>query len=84
MSLVALAHLFITLTRRDLQEKTPELTLDRVVRLLWSAIGVPRLSVEAAIELVNYHINRNRIARNSHMKSWMLRHGNRGEKSVPL
>ncbi len=84
MSLVALAHLFITLTRRDLQEKTPELTLDRVVRLLWSAIGVPRLSVEAAIELVNYHINRNRIAGNSHMKSWMLRHGNRGEKSVPL
>ena len=41
MSLVALAHLFITLTRRDLQKKTPELTLDRVVRLLWSAIGVP-------------------------------------------
>ncbi len=60
------------------------LTLDRVVRLLWSAIGVPRLSLEAAIELVNYHINRNRIARNSHMKSWMLKHRNRGEKFVPL
>ena len=84
MSLVALAHLFITLTRRDLQKKTPELTLDRVVRLLWSAIGIPKLSVEAAIELVNYHINRNRIARNSHMKSWMLKHGNRVEKFVPL
>ena len=84
MTLVALAHLFITLTRRDLQKKTPELTLDRVVRLLWSAIGRPTLSVEAAIELVNYHINRNRIARNSHMKSWMLKHGNRGEKFVPL
>ncbi len=84
MSLVALAHLFITLTRRDLQKKTPELTLDRVVRLLWSAIGRPTLSVEAAIELVNYHINRNRIARNSHMKSWMLKHGHRGEKFVPL
>ena len=84
MSLVALAHLFITLTRRDLQEKTPELTLDRVVRLLWSAIGVPQLSIEAAIELVNYHINRNRIAMESHMKSWKLKHGNRGEKFVPL
>ncbi len=84
MSLVALAHLFITLTRRDLQKKTPELTLDRVVRLLWSAIGVPQLSIEAAIELVNYHINRNRIAMESHMKSWKLKHGNRGEKFVPL
>jgi SRSO17 transposase len=84
MSLVALAHLFITLTRLELQKKTPELTLDRVVRLLWSAIARPTLSVEAAIELVNYHINRNRIARDSHMKSWMHKHGNRGEKFVPL
>ena len=84
MSLVALAHLFITLARLDLQKKAPELTLDRVVRLLWSALGIEKLSVEAAIELVNYHINRNRIARNSHMKSWMLKHGNRGEKFVPL
>jgi SRSO17 transposase len=84
MSLVALAHLFITLTRRDLQKKTPELTLDRVVRLLWSAIGVPQLSIEAAIELVDYHINRNRIARNSHMKSWMAKNGDRIAKFVPL
>jgi SRSO17 transposase len=84
MSLVALAHLFITLTRRDLQKRTPELTLDRVVRLLWSAIGRPTLSVEAAIELVNYHINRNRIARDSHMKSWMAKNGDRVAKFVPL
>jgi SRSO17 transposase len=84
MTLVALAHLFITLARRDLQKKTPELTLDRVVRLLVSAIGVPRLSVEAAIRLVDYHIHRNRVARNSHMKSWVLKHGNRVEKFVPL
>jgi SRSO17 transposase len=84
MSLVALAHLFITLTRRDLQKKKPELTLDRVVRLLWSAIGMPTLSVEAAIELVNYHINRNRIARDSHMKSWMAKNGDRVAKFVPL
>jgi SRSO17 transposase len=84
MSLVALAHLFITLTRRELQKKTPELTLDRVIRLLWSAIGMPTLSAEAAIELVNYHLNRNRIARNSHMKSWMRKHGDRVAKFVPL
>ena len=43
MSLVALAHLFITLTRRDLQKKTPELTLDRTVRLLQRAMEVPGL-----------------------------------------
>jgi hypothetical protein len=84
MTLVALAHLFITLTRRELQEKTPELTPDRVVRLLWSAIERPTLSVEAAIDLVNYQINRNRIARDSHMKFWMYRHGSRGERFVPL
>src|SRR5581483_130192 len=66
------------------RKKTPELTLDRVVRLLWSAIGVPQLSIEAAIELVDYHINRNRIARNSHMKSWMLKNGDRIAKFVPL
>jgi SRSO17 transposase len=84
MSLVALAHLFIMLVRRELPKKTPELTLDRVIRLLGSAIGMPRLSVEAAIELVNYHLNRNRIARNSHMKSWMEKHGDRVAKFVPL
>ena len=84
MSLVAMAHLFITLARRDLQKKTPELTLDRVVRLLLSAIGLPKLSVETAIRLVDYHINRNRIARNSHMKSWMLKHAGRVEKFIPL
>jgi SRSO17 transposase len=84
MSLVGMAHLFITLARLDLPKKAPELTLDRVVRRLQSALEVPQLSVEAALELVNYHINRNRNARNSHMKSWMLKHGNRGEKFVPL
>jgi SRSO17 transposase len=84
MSLVAMAYLFITLARLDLQKKAPELTLDRAVRLLVSALSLPKLSVEAAIELVNYYINRNRIARNSHMKSWMLKHGNWGEKFVPL
>jgi SRSO17 transposase len=84
MSLVAMAHLFITLTRLDLQKKTPELTLDRVVHLLVSAIEIPKLTVETAILLMEYHINRNRIARNSHMKSWMLKHGERVAKFVPL
>jgi SRSO17 transposase len=84
MSLVAMAHLFITLTRRDLQKKAPELTLDRVIRLLVSAIGVAKLSIEASLRLVDYHINRNRIARNSHTKSWIEKHGDRVRKFVPL
>ena len=33
MTLVWLAHLFVTLTRLHLKKKTPELTLDRTVRL---------------------------------------------------
>ena len=38
MILVALAHLFITLVRRDLRKETPALTLDRTVRLLRAAL----------------------------------------------
>ena len=74
MSLVAMAHLFITLTRRDLKKKTPELTLDRTVRLLQRAMEVPGLSLELALLLVDYHIRRNAIAQRSHTKTWMARH----------
>jgi SRSO17 transposase len=52
MSLVAMAHLFITLTRRDLRKETPELTLDRTVRLLQRAFAVPGLTLEIAVLLV--------------------------------
>ena len=37
-------------------KKTPELTLDRTVRLLQRAIEVPGLSLELALLLVDYHI----------------------------
>jgi hypothetical protein len=74
MSLVGMAHLFITLTRRDLKKKTPELTLDRTVRLLQRAMEVPGLSLELALLLVDYHIGRNAIAQRSHTKTWMARH----------
>ena len=84
MSLVALAHLFITLTRRDLKKKVPELTLDRVVRLLCSALTLPKLDEQKAIWLMNYHIRRNKIAKQSHKKAWQAKHENRGEKFVPL
>ena len=74
MSLVAMAHLFITLTRRDLKKETPELTLDRTVRLLQRAFEVPGLTLELAVLLVEYHIDRNKVARQSHTKTWLARH----------
>jgi SRSO17 transposase len=74
MSLVAMAHLFITLTRRDLKKKTPELTLDRTVRLLQRAFEVPGLRLDLAVLLMDYHIRRNEVARRSHTKTWWARH----------
>jgi hypothetical protein len=56
------------------QKKTPELTLDRTVRLLQTAIKLPTVSLGMAIRLVEYHIRRNEIARKSHTKTWMAKH----------
>jgi SRSO17 transposase len=74
MSLVALAHLFVQQTRQELRGQTPELTLDMAIRLLKSAFQRPVLSPDDAIQLVEYHLHRNRIARESHHKSWKIRH----------
>jgi SRSO17 transposase len=82
MSLVALAHLFITLVRRDLRKETPALTLDRTVRLLRSAMKLPHLDEDHAVWLVNYYIRRNEIAQKSHEKTWMARRPN--VKLLPL
>jgi hypothetical protein len=73
MSLVALAYLFVTLTRLRLK-KTPELTLDMALRLLKSALACPRLTEVEALALLEYHLQRNRIARKAHTKSWHKRH----------
>ena len=74
MALVALAHLYVTLTKRDLKKDIPELTLDMALRLLRSAFARPRLDSDEAIHLVEYHLNRNRVARESHRKSWLQKH----------
>ena len=71
MSLVALAHLFITLVRKDLRKETPALTLDRTVRLLKSAMKLPHLDEDHALWLVDYYMRRNEIARKSHEKTWI-------------
>lgn len=73
MSLVALAHLFITLVRKDLRKQTPALTLDRTVRLLRAAVKLHHLDEDHALRLVEYYMRRNEIARTSHEKTWMSR-----------
>ena len=74
MALVALAHMYVTLTKRDMKRDVPELTLDMALRLLRSAFARPQLDTETAIELVEYHLERNRVAHDSHRKSWLQKH----------
>ena len=44
------------------------------VRLLRSALPRPTLTVADAIGIMEYYLERNRIARKSHYKSWHIRH----------
>jgi SRSO17 transposase len=74
MSLVALAHLFVTQTRRDLKRKNPALTLDMALRLIRAAMPRPHLSLEEAEKLVEYHQDRNDRATKSHCKTWLAKH----------
>lgn len=76
MSLVALAHLYVTQTRRDLKRKVPELTLDMALQLIRSSVSRPQLSLDDAEELIDYHLARNRQAQASHRKTWLARHPN--------
>jgi SRSO17 transposase len=74
MSMVALAHLFVTQTRRDLGRQVPDLTLDMALRLLRAALPRPQLSVDDAAKLVEYHLAHNKKARASHRKTWLAKH----------
>jgi SRSO17 transposase len=74
MSLVALAHLYVTQTRRDLKREIPDLTLDMAIRLLRAALPRPHLSLEDAAQLVDYYRARNRQAAKSHRKTWLANH----------
>lgn len=82
MSLVALAHLYVTLTKRDMRRDVPELTLDMALQLLRSAFARPRLTEDDAIHLVEYHLHRNHTAHESHRKSWLRK--NKGVKAEVL
>jgi hypothetical protein len=63
----------VTLVRRRLQEKTPELTLDRPVRLLQAALEERELRLPQATALVDYYVRRNEVARNSHAMAWLAK-----------
>ena len=76
MSLVALAHLYVTQTRRDLKRKVPGLTLDMALRLIRSALPRPQLSLKDAENLVEYYLDRNDQAAESHRKTWLAKHPN--------
>ncbi len=82
MSMVALAHLFVTQTRRDLKTEIPELTLPMALQLLQSALQRPQLTEEDAIRLTEYHLHRNHTAHQSHRKSWLQK--NKGTIPKPL
>jgi hypothetical protein len=56
--------------------------LDRTVRLLQRAIEVPGLSLGLGLLLVDYYIDRNKVARQSHARTWWARH--KRVKLLPL
>ncbi len=74
MSLVALAHLFVTTLRLDLRPEEPQLTLCQSFELLQAALARPRLSLDEAMQLLDYHLRRNQTATVSHRKSWLQKH----------
>ena len=44
------------------------------MRLLEAAWEEPGLRLERAIELVDYHVRRNKVAKASHDKAWKKKH----------
>jgi len=71
MSLVGVAHLYVTLVRQDLREQAPELSLDAAYRLICDALGRPRLTPEDSLRITKYHLHYNHQAHQSHRKSWL-------------
>ena len=56
------------------EKKVPELTLDRTVVLLEAGLEEPEMRLARATALVQYYIIRNRVARQSHERTWWKKH----------
>ena len=50
------------------------ITLPMTFRLLCAVLPQPTLTLDNALGIMEYHIERNRIAQRSHTKTWWLRH----------
>ena len=74
MALVAMAHLLVTLTKRDVKRDVPDLTLDMAMRVLRAAFAKPTLSEQEAVDLIDYYRERNNVAHESHRKTWLAKH----------
>jgi SRSO17 transposase len=74
MALVALAHLLVTLTKRDVKRDIPDFTLDMAVRVLRVAFAKSTLNEDEATNILDYYRDRNKAAHNSHRKSWIAKH----------
>lgn len=86
MTLVGIAHLYVTLVRQDLSKnQNPSgdqlpLSLDRAYRLVCDAMARPRLTVEESLKITEYHLHYNRQAHQSHRKSWLQKHQRQAEE----
>jgi SRSO17 transposase len=74
MALVALAHLLVTLTKRDVKRDIPDFTLDMAVRILRVAFAKQTLNDDEAAKIIDYYRDRNKVAHDSHRKSWLAKH----------
>lgn len=82
MSLVALAHLYVTQVKQEAGHNVPELTLDMAVRIVRAALERPTLAPGESLQIIEYHLQRNHIAHKSHRNNWLRKHSDR--KIKPL
>lgn len=50
------------------------MTLDLALRVLQAALPRPTFTAADALTIIEYHLKRNRIAKQSHCKTWRRKH----------
>jgi hypothetical protein len=56
------------------KHEVTELTMDLALRILRSSFAHPTLGEAEAVNIIGYHLERNRVAYDSHRKSWLAKH----------